>query len=136
MPNERSSIVNKKMIVPLGGLIVIICFFLPWIRACDTEISGLQLATDNDIGESIFWLILIIGIVIVGGFFVLKERSKLTTIISAIAGLLILLWKILVPVLKGEGKELGLSIQAGGYGTLLGLILSLLGETVHWKDKT
>lgn len=126
---------DKRTLIPLGGLIIIVCFFLPWIRACDTNITGLQLATDEDMGDPIIWLILIIGIVILVGFFALKEKSRILTIISSVAGFAILLWKIFVPISRGEMRELGLSILAGGYGTILGLILALLGELIKKKEK-
>ena len=126
---------DKRTLIPLGGLIIIVCFFLPWIRACDTNITGLQLATDEDMGDPIIWLILIIGIIILVGFFTLKEKSRILTIISSVAGFMLLLWKILVPISKGEMRELGLGILAGGYGTILGLILALLGELIKKKEK-
>jgi putative oxidoreductase len=127
----------KRILLPAGGLMVIICFFLPWVRACDVDMSGLQLATEKDMGEPILWLIPIAGTFALVAYFLIKNKAALIGIISSIAGLLILLWKILVPVSKGELQELGASIQIGGIGTILGFILSLIGSTGEdKKDKT
>lgn len=121
--------------LPAGGLIIIVCFFLPWVRACNIDISGLQLATDKDMGDPILWLILIAGIIILGAYFLIKHSAAIIGIISSIAGLLILLWKIIVPISKGEWRELGVSIQIGGLGTLLGFIISLIGGIGENKKK-
>jgi len=126
---------DKRILLPAGGLIIIVCFFLPWVRACNIDISGLQLATDKDMGDPILWLILIAGIIILGAYFLIKHSAAIIGIISSIAGLLILLWKIIVPISKGEWRELGVSIQIGGLGTLLGFIISLIGGIGENKKK-
>ncbi len=126
---------DKRILLPAGGLIIIVCFFLPWVRACNIDISGLQLATDKDMGDPILWLILIAGIIILGAYFLIKHSAGIIGIISSIAGLLILLWKIIVPISKGEWRELGVSIQIGGLGTLLGFIISLIGGIGENKKK-
>jgi hypothetical protein len=126
---------NKKSLLPAGGIIILVCFFLPWVRACDIDISGLQLATDKDMGDPILWLIPVAGIAILGSYFLLRNKAEIIGIIASVAGLLILLWKILVPVSKGELQELGARIQIGGIGTILGFILALIGGIGESKKK-
>jgi len=126
---------DKKVLLPAGGIIILICFFLPWVRACDIDISGLQLAADEDMGDPILWLIPIAGIAVLGSYFLLRHKAAIIGIIASVAGLLILLWKILVPVSRGELQELGARIQIGGIGTILGFILSLIGGTGKNKTK-
>jgi fumarate reductase subunit D len=118
---------DKKLLIPLGGLIIVICFFLPWVKACDTKMSGLELATDEDIGDPAIWLILVTGIVILGGYFLLKHKSNLLTLACSILGIVVLLWKIILPIFKGELRELEASMEIGGFGTILGYILSFIG---------
>ena len=118
---------DRKILFPISGLIILICFFLPWIRACEVEITGLQLTTDEDVGEPIFWLIPAAGVLIIIAFFLKRQQAKLLAAVASIGGLLLLLWKIIVPFAKGEAREMGLSIQAGGIGTILGLLAALIG---------
>lgn len=120
---------DKKIWIPIGGLIIIVCFFLPWVRACGIDVSGMQLSSDKDIGDPSIWLILICGIAIVSGYFFIQHKTKVIAIVSSIVGLFLLIWKIIVPFSKGEAREVGLSIQIGGIGTILGFILSLIGGT-------
>jgi len=126
---------DKKSLLPAGGIIILVCFFLPWVRACDIDISGLQLATDKDMGDPIIWLIPIAGIAILGSYFLLKKKSGIIGIVASVASLLILLWKIVVPVSKGELQEVGARIQIGGIGTILGFILALIGGIGEKKKK-
>ena len=121
---------NKSAIIPIGGILVIMCFFFPWIRACNMDISGVQLASDKRVGDPVFWIVLVAGIVIFLGYLVFKERSKVSAIISSFAGLAILAWKVIGPLSSGEARQIGMSLQIGGYGTVLGLILSLAGGIV------
>ncbi|MFQ6083955.1 MAG: hypothetical protein ACE5WD_11460 [Candidatus Aminicenantia bacterium] len=59
------------------------------------------------------------------------EKSKPIVIISAVIGLLILLIKLWIPFFRGEESEfgtikpqdIGVTIEIGGYGTILGYIL-------------
>lgn len=118
---------DKNAIIPLGGILVIICFFLPWIRACEVDITGYQLATQEEFGDSVYWVVPLIGLFILVGFFGLREKARIIAVLSSIGGFAFLLWKILIPIFKGEAKELGISLQIGGFGTILGFLLSLIG---------
>ena len=117
---------KKSRLATVGGLLIIFCFFLPWTKACGTRFSGFQLASDSVIGDPVFWVVLAGGLGILAGFFFARS-SKPVILASAILGALVLIIKLIVPLLKGEGRELDLSLDLGGYGTLLGFVLSLLG---------
>jgi hypothetical protein len=127
---------DKKRLIPIGGLLVVLCFFLPWVRACGVNVTGLQLASDNEIGDSTYWLVLICGIAIAGSFYFARNISKFIAILGSIAGLALLIWKIIVPLSKGESQEVGISLQIGGIGTILGFLLSLIGGTTKEKEST
>lgn len=124
---------DKKHIITIGGLLIVICFFLPYFKACEIQVTGLQWATDDEIGDPLIWIILISGIVILLGSFVWKNATKAIALISSIAGLCLLLVKFIIPFAKKELQEIGLSVEVGGYGTIIGYILAIVGGAS--KDK-
>lgn len=117
---------KKSALIPIGAILIIICFYLPWVKACGVKVSGYQLASDEDIGEPIYWAILICGILILGAYFLAKKPRALV-ILSAIVGLLVMLIKYFRLITQSEGRELGLTLEVGGYGTIIGLILAFIG---------
>jgi len=117
---------RKSVLVPIGGILIIVCFFLPWTKACSVKLSGLQLASDSIIGDPVFWVVLASGIGVLAGFF-LARGSKPVILLSALFGSAILVIKIIIPLLRGEFKEIDLSLDVGGYGTILGFILAFIG---------
>jgi len=72
------------------ALIVLICFFLPWVQlscgASESRLSGVDLARD---GHSALWLILVLMLVILllGITRVWKDRRDVAALIGLIAGL-------------------------------------------------
>lgn len=86
-------------------------------------------------GDPILWLIPVAGIVILGSYFLLRKKAEIIGIVASVVGLLILLWKIIVPVSKKELQEVGARIQIGGIGTILGFILALIGGIGDGKKK-
>ncbi|HPW18385.1 MAG TPA: hypothetical protein PLP83_08395 [Candidatus Aminicenantes bacterium] len=118
---------NKRILIPAGGILIIICFFLPWVRACNVDITGIQLATDKDFDGALLWLVPLAGLAMLIGYLAVKERARVIAVISSLGGLLLLFIKILGPITKGEARQMGLELQVGGYGTIIGLILALIG---------
>ena len=71
----------------IGGLIVVIAFFLPWVRACGTDVSGYAMATNSTgmIRDSwLYWIALLAGLACVGLFFLAYTDSPLPRIRAAI----------------------------------------------------
>ena len=124
--NECGAHMKRNVLIPIGGILIIVCFFLPWTKACGVKFSGFQLASDKVIGDPVFWVILLSGLGILAGFF-LARGSRPVVLVSTTLGALVLIIKLIIPLLRGEGRELDLSLDAGGYGTILGFILSFLG---------
>lgn len=133
VPGERKSL----FLSPAGAGITIICFFLPWARiSCD--IGPERNFSGADFG-GVFWLVFLAALIIIGGFFYFKsqntvEKSKPIIIISALVGLGVILIKYLhfVSGIKTEfgtikPEDVGFTIQYGGIGAILGLILALIG---------
>lgn len=125
---------NKRFITPSGAGLAAICFFLPWIRACGRDMSGVQIANN---GESALWLVLLAAIAIVVVFFVYDSRNnlrKLKPIAICGAGLSLLILIIKYAQIKNRSGDM-VEVEFGAVGTLLGLVAALfgiqfLGETV------
>ena len=129
---------DKKSLVPAGTGIALICFFLPWIKySCGgikTTMSG------NDIG-GIIWLVFIAALVIFISFFYSKNSGKLKALKpiafwGSIGALVIILIKYIdfkngIHTELGDlrPEDIGFTIEYGGYGTLLGFVLSLIGSS-------
>lgn len=136
--------IGKRFLSPGGAGLVIICFFLPWVKfQCAANektynMSGLDFARH----VSMIWLVLVAAVFIIAVFFYysnknLIKHSKPIIITTAIMG-------ILVPILKyGSfwiyGYEVQLlqekffpsdietNMQFGIIGIFLGFILSIVG---------
>ena len=74
-----------------AALIVLVCFFLPWIQvSCggtrDTA-SGVDLARDSD---HLLWLIplLMLSVLVLGSVQIWQERRQLASLVSLISGLI------------------------------------------------
>jgi uncharacterized membrane protein (UPF0136 family) len=72
------------------ALIVLICFFLPWVQlscgASENRLSGVDLARD---GHSELWLIplIMLAVLLLGIARLWKDRRQLTAVVSLLAGL-------------------------------------------------
>jgi drug/metabolite transporter (DMT)-like permease len=125
MSNQRSS---GSKLSAIAGVVIIIAFFLPWVRACGTDFSGLDLAT-NDTGQvedpGQYWLALLSGLVCVALFFTLKTRTRRQRVRAAVTRLVVGAIGFL-PLLNVwyNVKERGESLELlyGGWITLLGFI--------------
>jgi len=103
-------------------------FFLPWIRACDSEISGYDLATNSTgIVEDawVYWVTPLVGLFCIGLLFFLKTSNARIRIQAAVARLVAGLAGS-IPILndwytiRQEGGEL--EILYGGWITILGYL--------------
>lgn len=80
---------NRRITVSLA-LIVLTCFFLPWVQvSCGTSsdrLSGVDLARD---GRNSLWLIplLMLAVLLVGVARAWRERREISALVGLIAGL-------------------------------------------------
>jgi len=132
---------GTNFLSPTSAVLVIFCFFLPWIKiSCSRNdvryISGAQLG-------DILWLVLVAAVIIFASFFYFRslgnvERARPIIIISALTGLFVILYKYIQ--LFGNtksgisAKDLGLTIQPGAIGTMIGLLLSFVGALTLKKS--
>jgi hypothetical protein len=80
---------NRRVTISMA-LIVLICFFLPWVQlscgASENRLSGVDLARD---GHSELWLIplIMLAVLLLGIARLWKDRRQLTAVVSLLAGL-------------------------------------------------
>ena len=81
---------KSKRVINSVALIVLICFFLPWVQlSCGTSenrLSGVDLARD---GHGALWLIplLMLAVLLLGIARRWKERREISALVSLLAGL-------------------------------------------------
>jgi uncharacterized membrane protein (DUF485 family) len=128
---------NKKLfLTPAGALIVLICFFLPWVKvSCAGRVKNVSGA---EIG-GIFWLVLVSALAIIVAFFYFRsqkqlEKSRPVAILSSIVALAVifikytsLAWEQKSVVAKAGSKVIDCTIQLGAVGTVIGFILAITG---------
>ena len=144
MPDEPS---QGSKLGAIAGIVIMIAFFLPWVRACNTELSGYQLAT-GDTGRvrveepGVYWLALAAGLICVGMFFLLRTDTAQSRIRAAVARLgvgLVGFLPLLNVWMNVKEQEERVEILYGGWLTglgFLGVLVSFLidlgtGEQLH-----
>jgi hypothetical protein len=120
-------------LIPAGGMIAAICFFLPWVK--------FEWVSGADLGGNL-WIVLIASLAIVLLSILLRHdknlnNMRLLVILSAIVGLGFILYALL-KFYKGRETEFGRisagdlkrSLQFGAYGSIMGLLLSLISAAL------
>ncbi|NIM96067.1 MAG: hypothetical protein GTO18_20390 [Anaerolineales bacterium] len=85
MPENRS---NGSKLGAVAGFVITIAFFLPWVRACGTDLSGVDLATNSTgqvEGSWVYWLTLLAGLFCIALFFLVETKDSLQRIRAAAA---------------------------------------------------
>lgn len=146
------------MATPAGGILALICFFLPWIKIDCTEetfwgttigevttATGFEIATKQQV--NLITATLIAAVVITGvSLYMLKEqtpwKSRLPVLISSGIGLGCLLIEYIhlntgidTPLGKITLKDLKVTFQIGAFGTIIGFILSIIGVWSLYKPE-
>jgi hypothetical protein len=76
--------------IAITGLILVLGFFLPWVKACGADFTGLDIATNkygNVEGAQLYWLVLIAALIAVGvvGFELLLRRVSIMSLAVGLA---------------------------------------------------
>jgi hypothetical protein len=138
---------KKIFLTPTGAMIALICFFLPWVKiSCGRTTRSFS---GPDIG-GIFWLVSIVALVMVLAFFYFRRKNQLKiakyiAILGSIMALLAIIVRY-ISLLYGQNsiwikagtKAVRFKVQMGAIGTLVGLILVMIGAVymkTHIKQK-
>ena len=126
-------------LTPAGAAIAFVSFFLPWIQI---SCLGRSSYSGMDFG-GIYWIVLLMSLAIFGAFFLLRKKKRLallklvTIAATIIAGGVIIYGCITIAggkrvlFFRLGPDSVHLKIHMGGYGTLLGYLLAILGVT--WR---
>jgi len=126
-----------RLICPLGALIVIVFFFLPWangslsigdVKLIDINLSG------NDIGGSM-WIVFAAGLIIIAAFVIslnqnLVRKAQVLVVISNAIALIVILIKYIVtdtPEDLNLDQYLTVTVEYGAILTLMGFLVTLVG---------
>jgi hypothetical protein len=121
---------NGSKLGAIAGFVITIAFFLPWVRACNTEVSGYELATGQTGRVQVedpwqYWLVLVAGLVCVGLFLLMRTDNRDQRIRVAVTRLVVGIVGFL-PILNiwANVKQRGetMKILFGGWVTALGFI--------------
>ena len=128
-----------SLISPSGAALVVICFFLPWLQWSACGIRKTASGADLAQFDGSFWLFPLMGIVSVLAYFIAKGQKQIWTarpfiLISSIFALSLMFYKVnSIPTsteILGQrisAADLGFQVQFGGYGTIIGFILAIIG---------
>jgi RNA polymerase subunit RPABC4/transcription elongation factor Spt4 len=126
-PSVTIPLTPGKIITSLGAILVIVCFFLPWVHGC----SGYELGTEAVKGGSdpSIELLLLSAIPVLGAIslvLIWASRQGLgLSLLSAIGGVISLL------VLHSKSDVPIEEYQEGVWGTVVGFILIVIGSVVE-----
>jgi hypothetical protein len=133
--------VDNRLIflTPAGAAIAFISFFLPWIQI---SCLGRSSYSGMDFG-GIYWIVLLMSVVILGAFFLLRKLKRLPLLKPVAIAATVIAWGVIIYgcIAIAGGKRIlffrlgpdsvHLKIHMGGYGTLFGYLLAILGVT--WR---
>lgn len=140
---------KKVFLTPVGAIIALIFFFLPWVKvSCAGRVRNVSGA---EIG-GIFWLVFVAAVAIIVAFFYFRSKKQLEKSMPvAILGSLFALAVMFIRYIslscgqksvfvRTGSKVIDCTIQVGGIGTIIGFILAIIGagflKTGAGKPKT
>jgi hypothetical protein len=137
--NGNSTDNRLIFLTPAGAAIAFISFFLPWIQI---SCLGTSSYSGMDFG-GIYWIVLVMSLTILGAFFLLRKLQRIKWLKLVTIGATVIAWGVIIYgcIAIAGGKKIlffrlgpdsvHLKIHMGGYGTLLGYLLAILGVT--WR---
>jgi hypothetical protein len=120
---------------PAGAAIVLICFFLPWLRvSCGAKRIILR---GSSMG-GIFWLVFVSAAIILVSYLYFKKRGKTEHarfffLIGSVVALGIIIYKYIAVALNPDipfyipERMIGFELKLGALGTIIGLLMVLAG---------
>ncbi len=126
---------SHEILSPAGAGIVIICFFLPWLRvSCGTK---KMLLRGSDMGGALY-IVLGAAVLMLLAFVILKylgkaHKSRYVFLGASFLAIGTIAYKYITVALNPDipfyipGKMIGFELKLGAFGTILGLFLAGLG---------
>jgi len=133
---------NGSKLGAISSMLRLVAFFLPWVRACNRELTGYDIAT-NSTGQVedawVYWLTVVVPVFCLMLFLFVKNTSATSRISTAIARLVAGLLGFL-PLMniwynvqqKGGAMEIlygGWLVLAGYIGIALSFFVDLFSST-------
>ena len=128
----------KAFLSPSGAGIVLICFFLPWVRvSCG---SKTMIISGHSLG-GVFWLVLGAAILTLISFAYFHRRQKIKNaapfmLASAAVALGTIIYKYILVIRNPEipfyvpASAINIDVKLGAVGTLLGLLMIAVGSII------
>lgn len=135
MPENKED--KKVFLTPVGAIIALICFFLPWVKVSCAK--TLKSVSGAEVG-GIFWLIFVAGLSIIVAFFYFRnkkqhEKSRPVAVFGSLVALAVifikyvsLAWGQKNLLVKAGTKVIDCTIQVGAIGTIIGFVLAIIGS--------
>lgn len=131
---------TKAYGIPIGALIAVISFFLPWFKISCNGYAVSKTGADMANWDGTFWLILLAAIAIIFFYFYYSsqnkiEKCKTSTIISCVVVILVAIFKwvsgIRIHTEWGDfnfkiSDMKGVTLEIGIFGVFLGFIISFI----------
>lgn len=144
----------RLMTSPTGAAIALICFFLPWLEFSCGELK--QSMSGAEIG-GIFWVVFAAAAIILLAYFYFRNQDELNKarpiiLLCSLVALALLFYKYMdfksgaqqgiaglnqISQMAGNQQagadpnmqmpEIGISLKFGGYGTIAGFLIALVG---------
>jgi hypothetical protein len=126
---------SLELLSPSGAGIVLICFFLPWLRvSCGTKKMILR---GSDMGGALY-IVLGAAVVMIAAFIIYKylgqaHRSRYVFLGASLLAIGTIIYEYIYVALNPDipfyipGKMIGFELKIGAFGTILGLILAASG---------
>ena len=126
---------NRPVLTPIGGALIAICFFLPWIKI---SCMGTSTYSGAEFG-GVYWILFAAGILICAAFAFLRrlKKSELMAKVVAFASIIstaVIVYGVLtvaggkrILLVRVGPDDVNLRLHIGAYGTLLGFALAWIG---------
>jgi hypothetical protein len=124
----------------IAAIVITIAFFLPWIRACGTELSGYDIATNKTgmVEEAwMYWGTLLAGLICIALFFLLRTDSRRQKIWTGIIRLVVSLlgfFPLLNVWLNVRERGGAMEILYGGWIIGLGYLGIFISSIIDFLD--
>jgi hypothetical protein len=132
-----------ELLSPAGAGIVLICFFLPWLRvSCGTK---KMLLRGSDMGGALYIVLIAAILMLIAfaffGFLGKAHKCRHVFLWASLVASGTIAYKYITVALNPDipfyipGKMIGFELKIGAFGTILGLLLAGLGALLLGRSQ-